>query len=339
MSNDANNEPNVPENEPNVPEDVSQLSNEQLESTLEGMDFGHEDEAAFNNQEVGDKPEAEGEEEEAEESTEEEAQEADDSEEDAEAEEEGEEQEEESEEDSNLDPAVRSQIEGVLQRLEVMEAERERLNAELERERLLRDRNAGKLGALMQKLEQTRDREAADDLDDEDSADDAKRQSRSEDPRDEELREIRTERVQRAINDTSAEFLQDNASFFNALLKEAGEEAAGKFQADLVAKIKSHQESLGEDIFSMSPKIAAKVAKTVIQSAFADVKLELMREYQRRAAEKSEASRKNIRARKKGAAGVRSNKRAAAGKARTKSLSDMSDSELEAALAEASFDE
>ena len=69
-----------------------------------------------------------------------------------------------------------------------------------------------------------------------------------------------------------------------------------------------------------------------------DVKLELIQDFQKGATEQAEKSRREIRARKKGAAGVRSNKRAAVTRTQTKSLSQMSDAELEKALANASFD-
>lgn len=251
------------------------------------------------------------------------------------------ESEEETEEEEDASTDVQTQMEAVLQRLEIMEAERERLTSELERERLLRDRNAGKLGALMQQLDRRQDQKASGDDEDEGLEDDAteRRPSKAKDPRDEELREIRAERVQTAISGVSQEFLEENQAFFSTLQKEAGDKAAQKFHTDLVAKIRSTQDQLGEDIFSMNPKLAAKVARTVIRSAFADVKLDLMREYQKRAAEKSEESRRTVRARKKGAAGVRSVKRAAAKAPKTKSLSQMSEAELDAVLAESSFDD
>jgi len=53
-------------------------------------------------------------------------------------------------------------IDSLSARLELMEAERDAMTAAMERERLLSDRNAGKLGALMQKIEAGQNRKAAD---------------------------------------------------------------------------------------------------------------------------------------------------------------------------------
>jgi hypothetical protein len=333
MSDEVTNDtgPEQPEN----PGSIEEMSDEQLDGLLEeSPDFVDEDagddllEFGESEEEAPEVPEEE-----------EEADEAEAEEEEAPADETPEE-EEAADEDDGMSATTRAQIEEVLQRVEIMEAERERMQAELEREKLLRDRNAGKLGSLMQQLKRSQGDDTADPDDtDEPDEDDAPRRAKSNDPREDELQEIRHERVERAINGSAAEFLQNNDEFFKTLEVEAGSEAAQKFTDDLKVKIREHQDQLGEDIFTMSPKLAKKVARTVMNSAFADLKLDLMREYQKRAAEASEKSRRNIRDRKKGAAGVRSNKRSAVETPTTKPLSKMSDDELEAELAKASFDD
>ena len=88
----------------------------------------------------------------------------------------------------------------------------------------------------------------------------------------------------------------------------------------------------------MNPKTAGKLSKSLIKSAFADMKLELIRDFQKKAVEQSEDSRRKIRARKKGAAGVRSNKRPAASNTKNKSVVEASDAELDAAIKVLDFD-
>jgi hypothetical protein len=325
------------------PQDVGDLTDAQMDEILAGTgpEFHGEEEITVGEEDPDgeDEDAAEGEDAEEGEPEADEDDEADADNDDAADDSDGDDGDDDAEESEGdgLDPAVREQIEGVLQRVEIMEAERERLTAELEREKLLRDRNAGKLGALMQQIK-AGDGDAAGETDDSDDGDAERRPSR--DPEVEsELQEIRSGRVQTAIANVSQEFLEENNAFFQTLQREAGDEAAKQFTADLVTSIKTTQDALGDDIFAMNPKLAAKVARTVIRSAFADTKLNLMREFQNRAAEASEESRRNIRARKKGSAGARTNKHAAANQISNKSLSDMSDAELEKALANASFDD
>lgn len=323
------------------PQDVGDLTDAQMDAILAetGDEFDGEETITVGEEDSDDDDSDEGEDKDEDGTDEGEDGEGEEEDADADPDPEADDPEDEEEEDASegLDASTRDQIESVLQRVEIMEAERERLTAELEREKLLRDRNAGKLGSLMQKIK-AGDSDATGDEDTSEDGDEERRPSR--DPEVEtELQEIRAGRVQNAITSVSQEFLEENNAFFQALQREAGDEAAQQFTTDLVGAIKTTQDSLGEDIFAMNPKLAAKVARTVIRSAFADTKLSLMKQFQEKASEASEKSRREIRARKKGSAGARTNKRAAANQIKNKSLSDMSDAELEKALANASFDE
>jgi hypothetical protein len=326
--------------------DLSDLSDDQLDSALNGapvdeagdltgdLTFGSEEEAEEKDAESEDEapadegdadaesgdPDAEGDAEEEK---------ADDAESD-EAEEDG--------DDDALPASTRAAMEQVLQRLELMEAERDKISAQLEREMLLRDRNAGRLGALMQKLDAKKSatRETGDDFDSESEQEaEPERQTSKKSEAAEALDEIRQEKVSRAVTNAATEFYTENQTFFSGLEEQLGQEAAAKFQQDLVERIQAHQKDVGEDLYSMSPKMAAKVSQTLIRSAFADMKLSLLREAQQAASASSEESRRQVRGRKKGASGVRSQKRAAAPSTKTKSLSEMSDAELDAALKQA----
>jgi hypothetical protein len=318
------------------PESIDDLSDEQLDALLEGVEDGEEDGSLNLEQEleVGAEEEADGDDDDAD---------TDDSADDepAEEEEEASEEEESDSEDENEEEAqpINEQMEGVMRRLEIMEADRDRVAAELDRERILRDRNAGKLGALMQQLEKTRDTPRADGSDEFGDDDGTSRQSSSTDrsPGEEALAEIRQGKVEGAIDRAAHGFYSENEVFFNALEREVGPEANAKFQADLVAKVRQHQADIGDEFAGMSPKMAGKMSVSLLRSAFADMKLELLRDFQGKASEQAEESRRKIRARKKGAAGTRSNKAAAVRTSKAKSLSKMSDAELDAALEGADF--
>ena len=80
--------------------------------------------------------------------------------------------------------------------------------------------------------------------------------------------------------------------------------------------------------------MAGKMAGTLMRSAYMDLRVELMRDLQKQASAKSEESRRKVRARKKGAAGVRSKATRKAQSTKTKSLSEMSDAELDAQLSQ-----
>ena len=333
-------EPTEQEVNPN-PESEVDLTEDQLDGLLEKTREGESEGSLDLDQDL----EVEGEEasDDSDEDVDEDEDEKKDDEDEDEAEEDGEEEDgekddEDDDEDSSLPPGVRVQIRKVLGRLEILEAEKDQISTELERERLLRDQNAGRLGSLMQQLKASQDRQASGEPDETDTDDDAQRQSKVPTSGDQALEEIRTEKVERAINGSANEFYSENQAFFEALEKEVGEDANKQFQVDLVAKVRDHQKSLGEDLFTMNPKTAGKLSKSLIKSAFADMKLELIRDFQKKAVEQSEDSRRKIRARKKGAAGVRSNKRPAASNTKNKSVVEASDAELDAAIKVLDFD-
>jgi hypothetical protein len=325
-------------------ENLADLTDEQLDSALEGVEPGTEEEGINLDQELKIGDDADDEEDEAKDKDEDADEDADDASDDesdeAEEEEEEEEEQDDHDEDDEIPAGLRSKLEGVLERVEMLEAERDKLSADLERERLLRDRNAGKLGALMQQLKASSDSDAGDDADDL-GDDDSESRSKPEKAGEKALAEIRAEKVNRAINEASGDFYTQNQEFFATLHKELGEEAAGKFQADLVAKVREHQSSMGEDLYGMSAKTAQKVATSLITSAFADLKMQTIRDLRKQATEADLEDKKKIRARKKNAAGTRSKKsgKGAVSKTKTKSLSQMSDAELDAALAEVSFED
>jgi hypothetical protein len=242
------------------------------------------------------------------------------------------EDDEEGEDDPEDDSAV--DLRKVLSRLEVLELERESLAAQLERERMLRDRNAGKLGSLMQQLEKTRDGSAADgDSEFHEPADpDEDRPTSKNSELDSALSEIRQEKSQRAITGAVQDFYTENIEFFDSLEASAGPEAVQEFQTTLLGRLQEQQKEFGEDLANMSPKMAGKMAGTLMKSAYMDLRAELMRDLQKKASAQSEQSRRTVRARKKGAAGVRSKAARKAQTTKPKSLSQMSDDELDAQL-------
>ena len=123
-----------------------ELSDEQLDELLSQVQVDEDEGTIDFNQELSLEEKAE----ETEESETDEADEEAADEEVASEESEDEDAEEAAEEDS--EPAEDPAMEAILQRLEVMETERDALKARLERAELLRDRNAGKLGSLMQQM-------------------------------------------------------------------------------------------------------------------------------------------------------------------------------------------
>lgn len=245
--------------------------------------------------------------------------------------------------DAAIPAAQREAMEAVLNRMEVMEAERDQLNAKLEQAEILRDRNAGKLGSLLQKFEKRDASKGADDSyneDDDDAGSDDKTPSKAQTAVEEGLAEIRQEKVARSVNNAAQDFYLANTEFFSTLETEAGKEKSDAFQADLIARVTAANKEVGEEILAMSPKMAGKMAAAVIKTCFADMRVDLLRDFKSEASKKADKSRKAIRARKKGAAGTRSRKRPGTTTTKTKSLSKMSDKELDAALAAAagSFD-
>jgi len=176
-------------------------------------------------------------------------------------------------------------IDSLSARLELMEAERDAMTAAMERERLLSDRNAGKLGALMQKIEAGQNRKAADGDEFEDDGQSDKTTGKDRDTAGEKaLSEIRTEKVERAINHAAQDFYRDNVEFFEALEKHGGADVNQEFQADLIKRVAKANAELGDDIKQMSPKMASKVARAVIKGAFADKRVELLRDLGKEAA-------------------------------------------------------
>ncbi len=335
------------------PENVGDLTDAQIDEALEGVvmdDNGEGEPLEFGEVEVvEDDPDADDDDEkdsgdDSDDAPEGESDDEDDTDKDAQAgdgdqsdDDDSEAGDDQSDDDADaIPPAQRAAMESVLNRLEIMEAEREQLNAKLEQAEILRDRNAGKLGSLMQKLEK-RDAKGADDsYNDNDSADDDdSTQSKDKSAGEEALAEIRQEKVARSVNTAAQDFYRANTEFFSELEKEAGAEKAEAFQADLVARVTAANAEVGEEILAMSPKMAGKMAAAVIKTCFADMRVDLLRDFKTEASGKADKSRKAIRARKKGAAGIRSNKRPGTSTTKTKSLSKTSDKDLDAMLAQA----
>lgn len=310
-----------------MPEAVD-LTDDELDAILADTKVTEEGDLDLTDIEVPEKEEAEEEtkEEETEDSTEEETEEEEEAEEEAE-------EEEEDDEFAGLPEAARANMQRVLERMEEIETRNERLQADLDRATLLRDRNAGKAGALKQRLEAGDQKADPDEFDDDDEAKEKTSSKNSEVS--EAIAEIRAEKVERAIGSASRDFYETNLEFFKALETQVSPEANQEFQANLVAKVREAQAELGEDLLTMSPKMAAKVSDTLLRSAFADMKLNLIQDLKKATAQESDESRSQVRARKKGAAGTRSNKRPAAKAATSKSVQQMTDKELDAALAAA----
>ena len=281
---------------------------------LEGDDEGEEDDS---DDDEGDDEDGEDKDDDAEESEEGDPAEGDE----ADADNEG--AAEEEDDDSET-------IDSLSARLELMEAENDAMTAALERERLLSDRNAGKLGALMQKIDAGQNRKApAGDDEFEDDGQPAKATDKDT-AGDKALNEIRTEKVERAINHAAQDFYRENIEFFTELEKAAGTDANQEFQADLIRRVAEANAELGDDIKQMSPKMASKVAKAVIRGAFADKRVELLRDFNKQAAKAEKKSTEGVRARKKGAAGARTKKTAKTrGSTKPKALSQMTDAELD----------
>jgi len=221
--------------------------------------------------------------------------------------------------------SVTEHLESLERRLEISGLENERAKAQADRFKAQRDTSAGTSGALMQQVEELQrqmqgqqPREDSDYLADPTGPTTVTRPPDGMSELQQELQDIRSERVGRAITAEAESFRAETIDFFNDLNQSGGQESVQAFTARMQEHMARETQDVQEILYGKNPNVSAKIARSLIRTAFADTRIELLKSQEAEARQRSAAAKTATRSKKMDASVTRS--RGGASTARKKGI-------------------